>query len=59
MKTIITLETGYKVICDILTPPHRKERETQAEYERRFVSELNLSQPNAVNKVIKCHILRH
>ena len=58
MKAIITLETGYKVICDILTP-HRKERETQAEYERRFVSELNLSQPNAVNKVIKCHILRH
>nr|DAG68903.1 MAG TPA: hypothetical protein [Bacteriophage sp.] len=42
-----------------LPPPHRKERETQAEYERRFVSELNLSQPNAVNKVIKCHILRH
>lgn len=59
MKAIITLETGYKAICDILTPPHRKERETQAEYERRFVSELNLSQPNAVNKVIKCHILRH
>lgn len=59
MKAIITLETGYKVICDILTPPHRKECETQAEYERRFVSELNLSQPNAVNKVIKCHILRH
>lgn len=59
MKAIITLETGYKVICDILTPPQRKERETQAEYERRFVSELNLSQTNAVNKVIKCHILRH
>ena len=22
MKAIIPVETGYKVICDILTPPH-------------------------------------
>lgn len=59
MKAIITLETGYKTIIEFLTPPQREEFETQTEFERRVLSSINLSQPKAVNKAIKLHILRH
>lgn len=56
----MTLESGYKAIIDFLTPPPlRKRFETQAEFESRILSEINLSQPNAVNKAVKLHILRH
>lgn len=59
MKAIMTLESGHKAIIDFLTPPLRKRFETQAEFESRILSEINLSQPNAVNKAVKLHILRH
>jgi hypothetical protein len=60
MKAIMTLESGYKAIIDFLFPPPlRKRFETQAEFESRILSEINLSQPNAVNKAVKLHILRH
>lgn len=52
----MTLESGYKAIIDFLTPPLRKRFETQAEFESRILSEINLSQPNAVNKAVKLHI---
>lgn len=55
----MTLESGYKAIIAFLTPPLRKRFETQAEFESRILSEINLSQPNAVNKAVKLHILRH
>lgn len=60
MKAIMTLESGYKAIIDFLFPPPlRKRFETQAEFEIRILSEINRSQPNAVNKAVKLHILRH
>lgn len=40
-------------------PPPRKQRETQEEYEQRFCALFNESQPNAVHKVVGCHILRN
>lgn len=55
----MTQESGDKTIIDFLTPPLRKRFETQAEFESRIITEINLSQPNAVNKVVKLHILRH
>lgn len=59
MKAIMTLESGHKAIIDFLIPPLRKRFETQAEFESRITTEINSSQPNAVNKVVKLHILRH
>lgn len=55
----MTLESGYKAIIDFLIPPLRKRFETQAEFESRIITEINSSQPNAVNEVVKLHILRH
>lgn len=54
----MTLESGYKAIIDFLTPPLRKRFETQAEFEIRILSEINRSQPNAVNKAVNPKALR-
>lgn len=40
-------------------PTPRKQRETQKEYEQRWCALINESQPNAVHKVVDCHILRN
>ena len=58
MKVILLFDEGSKVVAELLTPP-RKERETQKEYEQRFCALFNKSQPNAVHKVVNCHILRN
>lgn len=59
MKIIMYFSSGDKFIGDLLTPPTRKERETQAELEERIAKEFNRSQPHCVNKVTKCKILRN
>ena len=59
MKAILYLDEGSKVIADFLTPPKRKERETQRELEERLVNEFNASQPKAVHKVVRMKILRN
>lgn len=60
MKVILRLDEGTKLIADFVShPPSRKERETQKEYEQRFCDDLNKSQPNALHKVVSCHILRN
>ena len=59
MKVILTLDDGFKVVGDLLFAPPRKQRETQEEYEQRFCADFNKSQPNAVHKVVGCHILRN
>lgn len=60
MKVILLFDEGSKVVAELLTPPlPRKERETQKEYEQRFCALFNKSQPNAVHKVVNCHILRN
>lgn len=60
MKVIMLFDEGSKIVADLIPPyPPRKERETQKEYEQRFCALFNKSQPNAVHKVVNCHILRN
>lgn len=59
MKIIMYFSSGAKVIGDLLTPPQRKERETQSELESRITISLNESQPHCANKITKCRILRN
>ena len=59
MKIIMYFSSGDKVIGDLLTPPQRKERETQSELESRITRALNESQPHCANKITKCLILRN
>lgn len=58
MKAILTFDEGSKIIADILTPPARKECETQSEYEHRICKAWNASQPHALHKLIKVHLTR-
>ena len=57
-KCVLTLEGGYKIVAE-LTMPKPTKPIFQEEMERRLVDELNQSQPHAVNKVVKCHLLRN
>lgn len=59
MKAILYFDEGSRIIADVLTPPQRKERETQREYENRMVQDFNISQPHAVHKVVKVRIMRN
>lgn len=59
MKAILYLDEGSKIVADFLTPPQRKERETQRELEERLVDEFNASQPLAVHKIVKMKLLRN
>ena len=59
MKVILLFDEGSKVVGELLSVPPRKQRETQEEYEQRFCADFNMSQPNAVHKVVGCHILRN
>ncbi len=59
MKAILYLEGGYRQIVDYLTPPHRRERETQAEYEDRVAKDWNRLQPNMVHKVTRVKLMRN
>lgn len=53
------MDEGTKVIAEFLTPPTRKARETQREFEGRMAQEFNRNQPLAVHKVVKMKILRN
>ena len=59
MKVILLFDEGSKVVGELLPAPPRKQRETQEEYEQCFCADFNKSQPNAVHKVVGCHILRN
>ena len=59
MKVILLFDEGSKVVGELLSVPPRKQRETQEEYEQRFCADFNKPQPNAVHKVVGCHILRN
>ncbi len=59
MKAILYFDEGSRIVADFLTPPKRRERETQQELENRMVKELNKSQPFAVHKVVKMKIMRN
>ena len=59
MKVILLFDEGSKVVGELLSAPPRKQRETQKEYEQHWCALINESQPNAVHKVVGCHILRN
>lgn len=59
MKAILYLDNGSKVVADILTPPHRRERETQREYEQRIVDTFNASQPRMLHKIARIKLMRN
>lgn len=56
-KAILTFDNGYKVRAYILIPSDKPT--WHAELEKRLVSDINRSQPHAVHKVVKIHILRN
>lgn len=58
MRAILYFDEGSKLLAEVL-PPQRKERETQREYENRFVSDFNRSQPHALHKVVRVKLLRN
>ena len=59
MKAILYLDGGFTTIVDFLTPPQRKERETQGELEARLVRAFNVSQPNMAHKVVRIKLMRN
>lgn len=58
MKAILLFDDNTKVVADIVRPLPRKPREGQAEYEARFIRNINESQPMAAHKVVGAHITR-
>ena len=57
-KCLLTFEGGYQIQA-ILTNPKPTKPIFPKEMERKFIESFNDSQPNAVHKVIKCHIMRN
>ena len=57
-RCLLTFSDGSK-IQGILTIPKPTKPIFPKEMERQFIESFNKSQPNMVNKVVKCHILRN
>jgi hypothetical protein len=57
-KCLLNFEGGYQIQA-ILTIPKPTKPIFPKEMERQFIKNFNESQPNAVHKVIKCHIMRN
>ena len=57
-RCLLTLDGGAKIQA-ILTIPQPTKPIFPEEMERHIMDEFNKSQPNAVHKVIKCHIMRN
>ena len=57
-RCLLTLDVGAKIQA-VLTIPNPTKPIFQKEMERQFIKSFNESQPNAVHKVIKCHIMRN
>lgn len=57
-RCLLTFDGGAKIQV-ILTMPKPTKPIYPKEMERQLVKQLNESQPNAVHKVIKCHIMRN
>jgi uncharacterized protein YktA (UPF0223 family) len=56
-KCVLTLEGGYKITAEVVIPKSSKPV-FHDELEKQLVREFNKSQPYAVHKVVKMHILR-
>ena len=57
-RCLLTLDGGAKIHA-VLTMPKPTKPIFPKEMERQFIKNFNESQPNAVHKVIKCHIMRN
>ena len=57
-RCLLTLDGGAK-IQSVLTIPKPTKPIFLEEMERQFIKSFNKSQPNAVHKVVKCHIMRN
>ena len=57
-RCLLTLDGGSKIQA-VLTIPKPTKPIFHEEMERHIMDEFNKSQPNAVHKVIKCHIMRN
>lgn len=57
-RCLLTLDVGAKIQA-VLTMPKPTKPIFPKEMERQFIKNFNESQPNAVHKVIKCHIMRN
>ena len=57
-RCLLTLDGGAKIQA-VLTIPKPTKPIFPKEMERQFIESFNESQPNMVNKVIKCHIMRN
>lgn len=55
---ILTLDNGERVRAKVLMP-HTEKPLWHTDLERRFIHEFNKSQPKAIHKVVKVHILRN
>lgn len=57
-RCLLTLDGGAKIQA-VLTISKPKKPIFLEEMERQFIKSFNESQPNAVHKVVKCHIMRN
>lgn len=57
-RCLLTLSDGSKIQATITIPKPTKPIFPE-KMERQFIESFNKSQPNAVHKVIKCHIMRN
>ena len=57
-RCLMTLSDGSKIQATITIPKPTKPIFLE-EMERQFIKSFNESQPNAIHKVIKCHIMRN
>ena len=57
-RCLLTFDGGAKIQA-ALTMPKPTKPIFLKEMERQFIKSFNESQPNAVHKVIKCHIMRN
>ena len=57
-RCLLTLDGGAKIQA-VLTIQKPTKPIFPEEMERNIMDEFNKSQPNAVHKVIKCHIMRN
>ena len=57
-RCLITLSDGSKIQATITIPKPTKHIFPE-QMERQFIESFNNSQPLAVNKVVKCHIMRN
>ena len=57
-RCIITLSGGHKVQATLSIPQSRKPLFME-QLEEQFIKEFNRSQPHAVNKAVKVHIMRN